>query len=1019
MNTNNISPENAPDNAGRSAADLNTDRSERTRNIFGFSSDKADISRRKIDSEMLIDPQKHTLRNVFILVAVVAFVVLTPLIFLLSDRSGADEETAGSVVISEIMASNDMYSINGDSEYYDWIELYNNGSTTVNLDGYYLTDTLNLPCKWPLPEIKLRPSQYIVFIASGKDTEDKHGYYHTNFRISSEGESIALINPQKNTSSLAEMDYSPNNVSYGIVPTDNDLYEYMWLEHPTPGRKNCDVYADSPFDLPSAADGVVINEVMTDNTYTIYDRDGDYCDWVELYNTTSDSVNLSGCALSDNLSDPLKWTFPEGFSIAPGEYIVVFLSGKDRYDNDELHASFKLGSEDTVLLLSDPRSRTIDRMELPGLAQNVSYGVSQDGTLMYYSLPTPGDRNHESGFNSLSSLLSTHNRLVINEVSAASVDDIAGTALADWVEIFNSTPNSIDLYGYGLSNDSSNLSRFTFGHTTVSPGEYVVVNCTGGASADGEAPFKISCSGEELFLSDPAGNIIDSFSTGKLRIGASSGRAIDGSRLYFDSPSRGSQNPSSGYTGYTAPPVFSSNGGYVSRKLKLSVTAPENSVVRYTTDGSTPTEQSQLLDKSIIIDSSVTIKARAFSPSAMPSDTVFATFLVEEPHSLPVVCISSAEEGLFSNESGIFAFNPKPNESFPYSSSNFWKEWERETTVEYFVDGVKEVSFTAGSKIYGQYTRAYPQKSIALHLRDIYGASSVSYPFFNAERTEHSALILRAGGQDQEYTKVMDAFICNLTQSCSDSLLASAARPVVVYINGEYYGLYNLREKINEDYLERYEGENKNELDIIKNYASPLAGDLQQYNELTNYMRTHDLSIDEHYQHVSSQIDLESCIDYTSIMAFAINMDPANMKMFKGQNDSSKLRWILNDFDMAFRFYSHSSSFNYAMRHNYICDMLMVNESFRQQFIERFAYHLNNTFLPENTLTLWNSMLDEMSGEIERQYDRWSFPTPHNWSSHRDRVANTLSKRRDALKEQFIRYFRLNDNEIAELFPNG
>lgn len=960
--------------------------------------------------------------------AVIILLLLVPLICICivalitdcSDKETEQDEPENGLVLSEVMPNNTSGLHDGNYEYSDWIEIYNSGETSIVLTGYYLSDSVSDPYKWAMPEgMVIKPGEYIVFMASGKNECDDAGYYHTNFRLSSEGESVVLSNPERMIVIYEDYGFAPANTSFGRVLTDEGTYACKWLENATPGEENCAVYADFVYDLPAKVTGVVISEIMTNNTYTIYDSEGDYNDWVELHNISSSTVSLDGCALSDDLLDPMRWVFPQGTQLKPDEYMIVYLSGKDKYQNGEYHASFGIGDQDTVLILSDTLSRSIDRVELPELGQNISYGVGSDGSMKFFSMPTPGKENYSIGFEQLSFASSAQNKLIINEVSAASVENLSGAALADWIEIFNGTENSIDITGYGLSNNQKERFRFTFGKTVIAPGEYIVINCTGGDAVEGEAPFKIDCSGEELFLSDSNGFIIDSFETGKLRIGVSSGRKSDGSRLFYDSPTKGYQNSSLGYASYTPSPVFSSQGGYFKSRYNLTVTAPEGSVVRYTTDGSTPTKDSPILKKSLTIKESMTVKARAFSDSALPSDVVFATFLFEEPHTVPVVCISTDADGLFSKERGIYESSHEPGEEYPYLSANFWKDWERETTVEYFVDGEKQISFTAGAKIFGQYTRAYEQKSFALHIRDIYGASSVSYPFFDNGCTEYSSLVLRAAGQDQKYARMRDAYVCRLVKTGSDSLLAADSQPVALYINGEYFGLYNIREKLNEDYLARYEDVNKNTVDVVKGGLFAIAGDMKQFDELYAYLDSHNMTNMEYYEHICSLVDIESCMDYAIFMAFAINNDPGNVKMFKDKTEESKWRWILFDFDMSLRYSIYEESIEYSLDYNYICRTLLKNKEFRQQFIERFAYHLNNTFLPENTVNLWNSMANEISGEIERQNERWSVPTLYMWEKQVKRVETALSKRRDMLKDQLIEYFEISDAEVQRLFPNG
>ncbi len=966
--------------------------------------------------------RKSGLLAVKIILAAIVLTAVFAALFVYFGKGDTEQHIAGaSVVVNEIMADNRSTLADGDGDYSDWIELYNNGDVTVVFDGYYLSDSMSDPYKWALPAISLDPGQYLIIFASGKDKCDEAGSYHTNFRLSASGEEVVLTNPERLAASTAQFGPSVENISYGRVRLEDGSYGYGWLESPSPGAENCTTYAASAYDLPSSISGVVINEVMTDNTYTIHDSEGNYCDWVELYNTTLFTISLDGCALSDNPAEPDRWIFPDGTEIKAGGYLLVYLSGRDTAANGELHTSFGLGAQDTSLVLSDSLSRRIDIIDLPELKPNVSYGRGEGGTMRYFATATPGRENSTVSFELLSAAASADNRLRINEASAASVEKLTGAALADWIELYNPTEDDISLSGYGLSNRLEERFRFTFGEVAIPAGGFLVIDCTGVKAGDGEAPFKIDCSGEELYLSDPEGNVIDYFDTGKLRIGLSSGRGAEGNRVYYTTPTKGCENSAHGLSTYVSPPAFSSEGGYVSRGFSLKITASEGAVIRYTTDGSDPDESSPVYSRSVKIEESVTVKARAYAEGSIPSDVVFATFLIEEEHTVPVVCISTDEAGLYSKQSGIIEQSHDPGDTYPYMTANFWQDWERQVTFEYFIDGIKQVSFNAGIKVAGQYTRAYPQNSFAVHIRDIYGASSVCYPFFGNGITEHSTLVLRNSGQDLRLARLRDAFMGRLSLSSDTALIAADSQPVALYINGEYYGLCNMREKLNEDYLSRNLGADKGTLDIIKGNKAAIAGDMDDYQALCDYLDTHSMAIEEYYDYVCTQVDLDSCMDFIIFSVFAVNDDPGNVKVYKDGAEGGKWHWFVYDFDMSLRHRNHKDSIDYALtyRSSYIFRHLLDNREFEQLFIERFAYHLNTTFAPEHTVPLWDSMAQEIEDEIERQYDRWDFPSPTKWAAQVEFVRQVLTDRRDQLKEQLIDYFDLSRAEADRLFPNG
>jgi len=152
------------------------------------------------------------------------------------------------------------------------------------------------------------------------------------------------------------------------------------------------------FSLPVTirAQGLVINEIMSANASTITDEDGDYSDWIELYNGTNDAINLAGYTLSDKLSQPAKWTFTD-YSLAPNSYLIVFTSGKDRQGLPYFHTNFSIKDEGEDVLLSNPQGEIICHYNPVPLSDDNSYGCRTDGdtaNLVFFQGATPGNTNN-------------------------------------------------------------------------------------------------------------------------------------------------------------------------------------------------------------------------------------------------------------------------------------------------------------------------------------------------------------------------------------------------------------------------------------------------------------------------------------------------------------------------------------------------------------------------------------------------------------------------------------------------
>lgn len=968
--------------------------------------------------------------RVLFIILLAAAVGLCALIFLTGERQKAPVASSTDLpfVITEIMPDNDSALKDDAGNYSDWIELYNASNTEASLDGYYLSDSGSQPLKWALPPVKVPPREYMIIWCSGEDKYDSvSGNMHTNFRLSSSGETVLLSKPSAVYSVSVTYGEALPDISYGLIqPEGSDELQYKWLDTPTPGKPNTGVYADSAFMIPSAEiSGVVINELQTHNNHTIYDAAGDYYDWVELYNSTDEDVDLSGCVLTDRETDVKRWTIPEGTLIHKKSYLLVFLTGANGTDvkdgEDVVYAPFSLGDSDTELVLYDSRAKLIDRVDIPPLADDVSYGRDSGGEWLYYTLPTPGRDNASRGFAELSSAMSIEGQLYISEVCAAA-KRYNTMSQPDWIELCNGSENDIDLEGYGLGRSADALREFVFGPGTLKPGGYIVVNAAGEKSSDKkQAPFKLSSSGSTIYLTDPNGAVIDVFRTGKLGLGITSGRKSTSSpdRCFFLSETPGADNTAQSYNGYAPKPEILSDGGYVDKGCKVKISVPDGTVVRYTTDGSEPDEQSEIYQSPIEVTGSMTVKAASFADGMIRSDCDFVTFIADTKSSLPVVCISGDPNGLLGSTIGIYDIN---SSIYNDVSIRATYDWEREVNIEYFDDNTRALEFTAGLRLYGSGSKYYNQRSFAVLLRDIYGQSEVTYPFFkDCPRITAKGLVLRAGGQDQFYTFLRDGFCGRMAQKYSPNIVSTCCQPVSVYINGRYWGTYELREKVNEDYFELNYGINKKNLDIIQHNYIVNSGSYSEYGDLLDYMRKHDVNDSEVYDYLCGKIDMDSAADYVIFEHFFKNIDYGNVRLYLDR-DGGKWRWILFDMDMCMREGSDKPNFsatsNIFMQDLYI-DRLCDSAQFRDLLLRRYAELLDTGFRPEELLKVLDDMAAEIEPEVQHSYERWGHLDYKAWSNQMDKLRERLKARPEVVKSELKRYFRLSNEEYDLYFGEG
>ena len=285
--------------------------------------------------------------------------------------------------------------------------------------------------------------------------------------------------------------------------------------------------------LPAGAAGLVLSELMVENDMAVRDADGDYPRWVELYNSTSGALSLSGYSLSDREDDATRYPLP-AVTLQPGEYRVVFLSGKNRTDaTGELHTGFKLSSDETLYLFSG--STAVDSVPGTATMSNVSrirQGAGWEET-SYYS---PGYENTEAGHQSY--LASFDKRegsvLKINEVQSSNATCIADEQglYPDWIEIVNIGSGTIDLSGYGLSDNVDKPMRWLFPEgTSLNAGERLIVFADGSNNLTADIPhtnFSISSGGETISLYDADGGLLDRVTVPELAADTSYARSPDG-----------------------------------------------------------------------------------------------------------------------------------------------------------------------------------------------------------------------------------------------------------------------------------------------------------------------------------------------------------------------------------------------------------------------------------------------------------------------------------------------------------
>lgn len=972
-----------------------------------------------------------------------------------------DGEAASSVAaldaptlrITEVMASNHAAYPDETGAYPDWLEVTNTGSAPINMEGIGLSDREDRVL-FIFPAMTLEAGGHAVVFCDDTNLSVSGGALHARFKISSLGETLYLFNTAAQVIDTVAVPPLQSDQSYALQGA-----QWQATDQFTPGYDNDENGWALLRATGSAVDGLVINEVMASNLTAIADEDGEYSDWIELYNGTGRTVDLSNYALSDDPANRVKWRFPKGAAMQPGEYLVVFASGKNRTDasaGNRLHTNFRLSTEGETVLLCDVLGQIVDSVAYDNLPKDVSWARVEglSNTWQEASPATPGLPNNRVSQVQLDREKRARNAsgIFISEVMSSStgVETPYGVSSYDWVELYNASSVPLSLKGYWLSDSVNHPRKYQFGDVTIAAGGYLVVFPSGetqsptGSSAI-HVPFRLSALGETVVFSDPSGKILDTLVTPQLETNVSYGRDFDqGGLFYYTETTAGAKN-GAGFEGYAARPVMDKAGGTYAQQVTVTLSAPENVRIRYTTDGSEPTEENGTdYTGPLTLTTSAALRARGFTAGLQPSPIATATFLVNVYHSLPIICLVCDPDDLYNETDGILAVGTEEDFSgVPFHDAVYWEKNPHPGNFEFFTaEGASQLNQGVELQLNGQYSLDQAQKSWRVTAKAKYGSDTFDYAFFDDRPyTAYHALILRNGGQDGKYTRVIDPLQSKIIDWTGADIFHMAATPVIVYLNGQYWGHYNLRERLNKYSIADFEGwTNPEAIDIIKGNNQVLNGRYDNYGQLKEYVKKHDLASDpEALQRVLDWVDVENYFDFMIFEIYFGNTDAGNIKFYRQQAEGAKWRWCLFDLDWGY-FNSTTNGCKVWLDpegagdkdfDNWLILSLLEVPELKDQFLTRFGRLFQDYF--SDTARIWaeaQRMAGVIRPELMFHYNRWAGETstllteepatPEGnytyWEQRLTRLNNVLKKRPNLCWEHIRDWFGLTDAEMAAYF---
>jgi hypothetical protein len=809
---------------------------------------------------------------------------------------------------------------------------------------------------------------------------------------------------------------------------------------------------------------IQINEIVSTNGTVLYDEDGDTPDWFELYNTSGQEINLNGYGITDDPSDLSMWVFPS-IVLEPNGFLVIFASDKNRKDlvaewdaviNWGDSWSYWPGTSAPVSNWDDPGTdvsnwstgpsgfgygdnddntefsqiisvfaRKTFQIDDPTMIIKALFHIDYDDGYIAYLNGEEFSRKNMGAPNTQVYYNETTTGLHEAEIYSGGFPEEISIDLNEFPIFSGDNTLAIEVHNYNTSSsDLSCIPFLTLGYNSVidnvtEPHQLMVL-----PSSYLHTNFKLSSNGDDLILSDQDENVIDSIFTGTLETDMSFGRYFETSSwVLFAEPTPGSTNSTSSYAGALSPIEFSmASGFYNQAQISVELSNPDESAeIYFTTDGTTPTMDDFNYGYSIPLTSTTVIRARAFLNGWLPSETESKTYVFgeDEAEGLPVVFLSTDPNTFFDEDTGMYVMGPNASWDYPYFGANFWEDWERPIHFEILETDGSGYAANAGVKIFGGWSRAFPQKSLSIFSRSYYGPSTFDYDLFPDSGIEsYEAFILRNSGNDWESTMLRDGFITSLTNDLN--IDHQQYRPAVLYLNGEFWGIQNIREKVNEHFLASHHLINAENIDLLDiegvNEWNVIHGTNIDYLNLLNYLENQDLRDPIVQNALEHWIDIESYMSYQAFQVFIDNQDwPGNnIKFWRDHRVGGKWRWILYDTDFGFSIWeSNAYTYNtlsFALNPNgpgwpnppwstFLFRRLMDNDHFKHSFINIYCDLLNTIFQPDYLI----SHLDSIANNIEdiipvhraRWYNNGNWPNSTlNWQNRINTMENFSTNRR-------------------------
>ncbi|HZV71361.1 MAG TPA: lamin tail domain-containing protein [Saprospiraceae bacterium] len=807
---------------------------------------------------------------------------------------------------------------------------------------------------------------------------------------------------------------------------------------------------------------LVISEVSPTNAYLLADENNEYPDWIEVYNAGPTDQNLIGFSLSDSKNP--KWTFPD-HSLPAGERILIFASGKNRgglgqsaidhwetalnegdlwrlfigtenppadwtsltFDDsawDNAQGGFGYGDDDDVTTIPDStlafyyrhRFNVADPAKLDSAILSMDY---DDAFIAYLNgIEIFRSSNMPDGTPDYTTVATVDHEAQLYTGGSPDVFPISKSELASLlitgqnvlaIEVHNIEPASSDLSGRTWLHFGIHTPDVFYGPNPSFFNDII--------TSLYHTNFKIGF-GETVRLFDAVGVVTDSIEMPYLLPGNSIMRMDDtGDWCLTDSSTAAAPNGNNCLSGYSEKPVISPDAGFYQTDQTVII---EGNDVRYTTDGSEPTNESEIYTGPFTINSTTVVKARSFETGRLAGQTACATYFIGEKSDLPVLSISATPGDLFNDGSGGLA-----------AYDNYGQGIKAPVHLEYF-DKYKNLAFSenASMRPVGGYSIAFDQKSMQFSFDEDFGAlDEVHYPIFLRDKpgiTSYREFRVRNMDDDWNSTRMRDILANQLT--LPTHCASTGYQHMAVFINGEYWGHYGGREVTNEYYVRDNHGADPELVDqILSSYFEDEhylvdEGTGDDFFSMSDFLIQHDMNDPDNFAEAKKRVDWENWVDYFAAEMYLANGDWFSSMYFNNTRmyRAPDLRWRYIIFDVTYAQGNGVSvttnildeALAHPAQQNLYTDMmnsLLQNPEFKLYFINRFADLMNEYWTPEKALAIIENNAAEIASEINRQSARWGSPDSLSWLNNVYDLQEFHNIRRVFQRQQLQEYFELGE----------